>query len=84
MHRGRLVVWVPTTRGESILATDRLLRGHAHALVRSVPGVSAVGVGLMNDGPAGWAESVGEAFKALEAGLRGARTPTFFSIRTLP
>lgn len=78
MHRGRLVIWVPTTRGESILATDRLLQGYANALVRAVPGVSAVGVGLMNDGPAGWAESVGEAFKALEAGLRRGRDANVF------
>jgi sugar diacid utilization regulator len=78
VHRGRLVIWVPTIRGESMLATDRQMQTHAHALVRAVPQVRSVGVGLMNEGAAGWATSVDEAFKALQAGRHSSKGPRVF------
>ncbi len=68
VHRGRLVVWIPAARGDSILSTDRRMRKHAGNLAKSVPGIKCLGVGLMNQGPRGWAASVDEAFKALDFG----------------
>jgi sugar diacid utilization regulator len=78
VHRGRLVIWVPTIRGESMLATDRQMQTYAHALVRAVPQVRDVGVGLMNEGAAGWARSVEEALKALQAGRRRSKDSGVF------
>jgi sugar diacid utilization regulator len=71
LHRERLVIWAPCARGDNLVAADRRLHENALALVRAVPEIQAVGVGLMNQGPAGWASSVDEAFKALEFGARG-------------
>ncbi|UPG88191.1 helix-turn-helix domain-containing protein [Luteibacter aegosomaticola] len=70
MHRDKLVVWVPTHRGDSVLSTERHLLGLAQGIVRSVPEVTSVGVGLSNAGASGWADSADEAFKALDAGMR--------------
>jgi carbohydrate diacid regulator len=70
LHRERLVIWAPCTRGDNLVAVDRRLHEGALALVRGLPEVQAVGVGLMNQGPAGWAASVDEASKALEFGVR--------------
>ncbi len=78
VHRQWLVILVPTMRGESIFSTDRQFQVHADALLRTVPGVSAVGIGPLNDGPLGWATSVNEALKALETGLRGGTTNGVF------
>lgn len=78
VHQGRLVIWVPSVRGESMLATDMRMRTHAHALVRAISQVHGVGVGLMNEGAAGWAASVDEAFKALQAGRRRGVGPPVF------
>lgn len=78
VHQGRLVIWVPAVRGESMLTTDRRMRTHAHSLVRAVSQVHGVGVGLMNEGAVGWATSVDEAFKALQAGRRRGDDPPVF------
>ena len=78
VHQGRLIIWVPAVRGESMLTTDLRMRTHAHSLVRAVPQVHGVGVGLMNEGAAGWAMSVDEAFKALQAGRRRGEVPSVF------
>jgi carbohydrate diacid regulator len=71
LHRERLVIWAPCIRGDTLVAADRRIFEHAAALARAVPEIQAVGVGLMNQGPAGWASSVDEGFKALEFGVRG-------------
>lgn len=78
VHQGRLVIWVPAVRGESMLTTDLRMRTQAHALSRSVSQVLGVGVGLMSEGAAGWATSVDEAFKALQAGRRRGEGPPVF------
>jgi len=78
VHQGRLVIWVPAVRGDSMLTTDRRMRTHAHSLVRAVPQVHGVGVGLMNEGAAGWGMSVDEAFKALQAGRPRGDGPRVF------
>jgi carbohydrate diacid regulator len=78
VHQGRLVIWVPAVRGESMLTTDLRMRTHAHSLVRAVSQVHGVGVGLMNEGAAGWATSVDEAFKALQAGRSRSDGPPVF------
>ncbi len=70
MHRGRLVVWTPCARGESILDCDLRMTKSVASLVMAVPALKAVGVGLMNQGASGWSASVEEAFKALDSGLR--------------
>jgi sugar diacid utilization regulator len=70
LHRGRLVMWVPSIRGESVMAADRRIAEAAVHLAEELAGVRYVGIGLMNQGPAGWAMSVDEANKALEFGQR--------------
>ena len=71
MYRGRLIVWIPCIRGDSLLASDRRMGELAARLVANVPEFKQVGVGLMGQGPSGWSGSVDEAVKALEAGERG-------------
>ena len=74
-HRGRVVVWVPSIRGETLVAGDRRFAECAASLMKSTGEILAVGIGLLNQGPSGWALSVDEAYKALEFGLpaRGSR-----------
>jgi sugar diacid utilization regulator len=69
-HRGYLVIWAPVMRGESVATADRWMADAAMQLVKAVPEIHCVGLGLMNQGPAGWAMSFDEASKALEYGLR--------------
>ena len=71
-HRGRLIVWVPSIRGETLLAGERRFAACAAALVKASSEILAVGVGLLNRGPSGWALSVDEACKAVEFGLPAA------------
>ena len=68
-HRGRLIVWVPSLRGDTLLAGDRRCADCAVALAKASSEILAVGVGLLNQGPSGWALSVDEACQALEFGL---------------
>jgi len=70
MHRGRLIVWIPCIRGDSLLASDRRMGELAVRLIASVPEFKQVGVGMMGQGPSGWSGSVDEAVKALEIGER--------------
>ena len=65
-HRGRVIVWVPCIRGETVVAGDRRFADCAATLVRATNEILAVGIGLLNQGPSGWAQSVDEACKALE------------------
>ena len=67
-HRGRLVVWIPCIRGDTLVAADRRFADCALALARATNEILAIGVGIMNQGPSGWAQSVDEACKALEFG----------------
>jgi carbohydrate diacid regulator len=67
-HRGRLMVWVPCIRGDTLVAADRRFADCAAALVKATNDVLAVGIGLLNQGPSGWALSVDEACNALEFG----------------
>ena len=68
-HRGRVVVWVPCIRGETLVAADRRFADCAASLIKATGEILAVGIGLLNQGPSGWALSVDEACKALEFGL---------------
>ena len=68
IHRGRLIVWVPCIRGDTLVAGDRRFADCAAALVKATSEILAVGIGLLNQGPSGWAQSVDEACKALEFG----------------
>lgn len=70
-YRGRLVIWVPCLRGDSVVMGDCRIVEQLVPFVKAIPDILAVGVGLLNQGPAGWALSAEEAFKALEFGLRG-------------
>jgi carbohydrate diacid regulator len=70
MYRGRLIVWVPCIRGDSLLASDRRMGELAARLVANVPEFKQAGVGMMGQGPSGWSGSVDEAVKALEVGER--------------
>ena len=70
MHRGRLIVWIPCIRGDSLLASDRRMAELATRLIANIPEFKQAGVGLMGQGPSGWSGSVDEAFKALEVGER--------------
>ena len=67
-HRGRLIVWVPCIRGDTLVAGDRRFADCAAALIKATSEILAVGIGLLNQGPSGWAQSVDEACKALEFG----------------
>ena len=79
MHRGRLVVWVPCIRGDSLLASDRRMGELAERLVETVPELKKVGVGMMGLGPSGWSGSVDEAVKALEVGERNGGDDSVYS-----
>jgi carbohydrate diacid regulator len=70
MYRGRLIVWIPCIRGDSVLASDRRMGELAPRLIANVPEFKQVGVGMMGQGPSGWSGSVDEAVKALEVGER--------------
>jgi carbohydrate diacid regulator len=70
LHRERLVVWAPCARGETVLTAEHRVADCAASFAKAVPEIDAIGIGLMNHGPAGWANSVEEAFKALEFGVR--------------
>jgi sugar diacid utilization regulator len=67
-HRGRLIVWVPCIRGDTLVAADRRFADCAAALLKTTSDILSVGIGLLNQGPSGWAVSVDEACKALEYG----------------
>ena len=69
-HRGRLIVWIPCIRGDSLLASDRRMGELAARLIANIPEFKQVGVGMMGQGPSGWSGSVDEAVKALEVGER--------------
>ena len=68
-HRDRLIVWVPCIRGDTLVAADRRFADCAAALVKATSEILAVGIGLLNQGPSGWAVSVDEGCKALEFGM---------------
>lgn len=70
LYRERLVIWLPVTRGDSVLAADSLVQRLATELVNAVPCVKKIGIGLMNQGARGWATSMEEAFRALDQGPR--------------
>ena len=70
MYRGRLIVWVPCIRGDSLLASDRRMGELAVQVIANVPEFKQVGVGMMGQGPSGWSGSVDEAIKAMEVGER--------------
>ncbi len=72
-HRGRLILWTPCVHGDSLCRSDRLTTERARALVAALPQIRRIGIGLMNEGPAGWAASVEEAVKALDAGAANDR-----------
>lgn len=77
-HRGRLILWLPGTRGNPINQADRLLIERAGALARAIPEIHAIGLGLMNEGAQGWAISVDEATRALDfAATSGTNAPVF-------
>ena len=70
MYRGRLIVWIPCIRGDSLLASDRRMGELATRLIANLPELRQVGIGMMGQGPSGWSGSVDEAVKALEVGER--------------
>ncbi|WP_368042115.1 PucR family transcriptional regulator [Burkholderia metallica] len=72
-HRGRLILWTPCVHGDSICRSDRLTTERARTLAAALPQIRRIGIGLMNDGPAGWAASVEEAMKALDAATNDGR-----------
>lgn len=77
-HRGRLVMWVPCIQGDTLVVADCRIMEHTVALVKRAPMILTAGIGLMNQGPAGWAMSVEEAFKALDLGRRVSEDRTIF------
>jgi carbohydrate diacid regulator len=69
MRHERLLVWVPCARGDSMITTDRRIFTLMSSAVQTLRPVGSVGIGLMNQGPNGWAETAREAIRALESGL---------------
>jgi sugar diacid utilization regulator len=78
LHRGRLITWVPVTRGHSMVCTDLTMREAARNMVTLVPQVHAIGVGLVDRGAAGWAASAEEAIKAIDAGRHDTQGDRWF------
>lgn len=70
-HQGRAVIWIPCGHGETITRCDRTAYDCAQRVGAAEPGVRAIGIGLMNQGSAGWAASAAEAIRVLEAAPRG-------------
>jgi sugar diacid utilization regulator len=70
LHRGRVVIWIPVARGDSVLVADNQVRQQARTLVSALPSIKKLGVGLMNQGARGWSISMDEAFRALDQGPR--------------
>jgi len=69
MRHERLLVWVPCTRGDSVITTDRRMFKLMSAAVQTLRPACSAGIGLMNQGPNGWAATAREAINALESGL---------------
>ncbi|AXO90726.1 PucR family transcriptional regulator [Pseudomonas parafulva] len=68
MRHGRLIIWLPRARGESLLLSDRLMRDRMQAFPLANTPIRHIGIGLINQGVAGWAASASEALKAIETG----------------
>ncbi|MGF6446550.1 PucR family transcriptional regulator [Paraburkholderia youngii] len=72
LHHGRAVFWIPCGRGETISRCDRTAYESAQKIGAAEQGIRAIGVGLMNQGAAGWAASATEGLRAIELAPRGA------------
>ncbi|RKE35068.1 PucR-like helix-turn-helix protein [Paraburkholderia sp. BL23I1N1] len=82
-HRDRLIIWLPCVRADSINHSDRIVADRSASLALALPNVRRIGVGLMNDGAAGWAASAAEALKAIDftpKGKDGSRVSLYSSI----
>jgi sugar diacid utilization regulator len=69
-HRGRLIVWVPSIRGNLMNANDRLIAGQVATLKEDLPELAMIGIGLTGQGAKGWSVSAQEALRALDDGQR--------------
>jgi carbohydrate diacid regulator len=69
MRHERLLVWVPCAHGDSVITTDHRMFRLMSSAVQTLRPVCSVGIGLMNQGPNGWAATAREAIRALESGL---------------
>ncbi|WCM18355.1 helix-turn-helix domain-containing protein [Paraburkholderia bryophila] len=65
-HRGRMILWAPCVRGDSINRSDRQTAERATAMIGAIPEIRGIGIGLMNEGASGWSASVDEAVRALD------------------
>lgn len=83
LYRERMVIWLPVTRGDSVLAADHRVRRLAVDLQSAVPCVKKVGIGLMNQGARGWSTSMEEAFRALDQGPRLAPKQQVFAFSAM-
>jgi carbohydrate diacid regulator len=64
----RLVLWVPCVNGVSLIFNQRVLSSAVVDFASRSTEVRAIGIGLMNRGPKGWATSAEEAMTALDLG----------------
>ena len=65
---GKLLVWIPTRLGDPMGVSDLQVGKRIAPIAETVPEIKAIGVGLMGEGPAGWAMSAEEASRALGLG----------------
>jgi carbohydrate diacid regulator len=65
-----VLLWLPLTRGETVVAGEQRVAGQADAVVKNCPGVTAIGVGLPAAGARGWRASADQALKAVDTGAR--------------
>lgn len=65
-HRDRLVIWLPCAQGELISHSDERITKGATSLLSAAPEIKRIGIGIMNSGAQGWADSADEAMKALD------------------
>lgn len=70
LRPGHLLLWCPLPVGEHALGYEQVLTRRAASLLESSPGTSAVGIGLPDQGPAGWRASGEQAMQAIEIGSR--------------
>jgi len=68
LHRGQVLLWLPLTHGETVVAGEQRLAGQAAAVLDSCPMVAAIGIGLPAVGARGWRASADQALKAQEYG----------------
>ena len=65
-YRDKLVIWLPGIKGETLTQCDQRMAESAASLPALLPQLRGVGIGLLNQGIAGWISTAEEAIKAID------------------